>query len=183
MVSANSNSRPSQPHGYATAATGIPINSTPPFHPEKPEPRPPNPQRQSKVAWSTGLCGCYSDCDSCCLTCCCPCITFGRISEIVDRGSSSCCLNGTRYTLLSFVALSCFYSCCYRSKMRQQYLLQESPCCDCCVHFFCQTCALCQEYRELKNRGFDMTIRWHGNMQRQNRGIAIPPVVQGGMTR
>ena len=71
---------------------------------------------------------------------------------------AACCLNGIRYTLLSFVALSCFYSCCYRSKMRQQYLLQESPCCDCCVHFFCQSCALCQEYRELKNRGFDMTI-------------------------
>jgi hypothetical protein len=26
------------------------------------------------------------------------------------------------------------------------------------VHFFCEPCALCQEYRELRNRGFDMGI-------------------------
>jgi hypothetical protein len=26
------------------------------------------------------------------------------------------------------------------------------------VHFCCETCALCQEYRELKNCGFDMGI-------------------------
>jgi hypothetical protein len=32
---------------------------------------------------------------------------------------------------------------------------------DCLVHFCCETCALSQEYRELKNRGFDMGI---GNM-------------------
>ncbi|KAG6399046.1 hypothetical protein SASPL_140520 [Salvia splendens] len=73
MVSANSNSRASQPCGYATA-TEVPMNT------ENPEPR-----AQSKVPWSTGLYGCFSDCDSCCLTLWCPCITFGRISEIVDR--------------------------------------------------------------------------------------------------
>uniref|UniRef100_A0A7N1A0A9 Uncharacterized protein n=1 Tax=Kalanchoe fedtschenkoi TaxID=63787 RepID=A0A7N1A0A9_KALFE len=41
-----------------------------------------------KVYWSTGLCDCFSDVPNCCLTCWCPCITFGRMSEIVDRGSS-----------------------------------------------------------------------------------------------
>ncbi|XP_047973647.1 protein PLANT CADMIUM RESISTANCE 2-like [Salvia hispanica] len=183
MVTANSNARASQPGGYATA-TGVPVNSTPPLNTEKPEPRPPlPPNHQSEVPWSTGLCDCYSDCDSCCLTYCCPCITFGRISEIVDQGSSSCCLNGTLYTLLSIIGCSCLYSCFYRSKMRQQYSLQESSCCDCCVHFFCEPCALCQEYRELKNQGFDMAIRWDGNMQRRNPGIAMPPVVQEGMIR
>ncbi|KAL1568601.1 protein PLANT CADMIUM RESISTANCE 2-like [Salvia divinorum] len=175
MVSANSNSK-----AYATA-TRIPLSSTPPFYSEKP---PPPPQPQSQVPWSTGLCGCLSDCDSCCLTCWCPCITFGRISEIVDRGSSSCCLNGTWYTLLAcLTGCPWCYSCFYRSKMRRQYSLHESPCCDCLVHCFCQTCALCQEYRELKNHGFDMTIRWNGNMERQTRGIAMAPAVQGGITR
>jgi len=29
---------------------------------------------------------------------------------------------------------------------------------DCLVHFCCETCALCQEYRELKNRGYDLSI-------------------------
>lgn len=42
--------------------------------------------------------------------------------------------------------------------MRQQYLLKKSPCGDCLVHCFCEACALCQEYRELKNQGVDMSI-------------------------
>lgn len=42
--------------------------------------------------------------------------------------------------------------------MRGQYDLEEAPCADCLVHFCCETCSLCQEYRELKNRGFDMGI-------------------------
>jgi hypothetical protein len=54
--------------------------------------------------------------------------------------------------------LACLYSCCYRSKLRAQYDLPEAPCMDCLVHFCCETCTLCQEYRELKNRGYDLSI-------------------------
>uniref|UniRef100_A0A453GP61 Uncharacterized protein n=1 Tax=Aegilops tauschii subsp. strangulata TaxID=200361 RepID=A0A453GP61_AEGTS len=64
--------------------------------------------------WSVGLCDCFGDSGTCCLTCWCPCITFGRIAEVVDGGSSSCCMHGT-------------------------------------------LCALCQEYKELENRGFNMS--------------------------
>lgn len=42
--------------------------------------------------------------------------------------------------------------------MRKQYMLPESPCGDCLLHFCCEFCALCQEYRELKHFGFDMSI-------------------------
>ncbi|KAK3421708.1 hypothetical protein EUGRSUZ_G02339 [Eucalyptus grandis] len=42
----------------------------------------------SPAPWSTGLCNCCDDFSSCCLTCWCPCITFGRIAEMVDRGST-----------------------------------------------------------------------------------------------
>lgn len=72
---------------------------------------------------------------------------------------AACTCNGAIYaTLLSLSGLACLYSCYYRSKMRAQYDLPEAPCMDCLVHFCCETCALCQEYRELKNRGFDLSI-------------------------
>ncbi|KAK3421482.1 hypothetical protein EUGRSUZ_G02126 [Eucalyptus grandis] len=77
----------------------------------------------------------------------------------------------------------CCYSCFYRTKMRQQYQLQEDPCADCLVHFCCESCALTQEYCELEKHGFDMSIGWHMNMKRQNRGIPMAPVPPGGMMR
>ena len=97
--------------------------------------------------------------DAGCVTCLCPCITFGQIAEIIDRGSTSCGTSGALYTLVMLLTgCQCVYSCFYRAKMRAQYGLQESPCADCCVHCCCECCALCQEFRELKKRGFDMNI-------------------------
>ncbi|XP_020109182.1 cell number regulator 2-like isoform X2 [Ananas comosus] len=136
-------------------------------------------QSQPPQIWSTGLCHCMDDINNCCLTCWCPCITFGQIAEIVDRGSTSCGTSGALYGLLCALT-SChwIYSCVYRSKLRAQYNLQEAPCCDCCVHWCCELCALCQMYRELRNRGYDMTLGWQLNMER--RGVAAqPPLVQG----
>jgi Cys-rich protein (TIGR01571 family) len=69
---------------------------------------------------------------------------------------AACCMNGTLYVLLMSIGCQWLYSCSKRSSMRAQYNLQESPCLDCCVHFWCDTCALCQEYRELEKRGFNM---------------------------
>jgi hypothetical protein len=54
--------------------------------------------------------------------------------------------------------MGCLYSCLYRSKLRAQYDLDEGECPDFLVHFCCEHLALCQEYRELKNRGFDLGI-------------------------
>ncbi|XP_020554301.1 protein PLANT CADMIUM RESISTANCE 2-like, partial [Sesamum indicum] len=134
--------------------------------------------------WSTGLCDCFSDVPNCCITYWCPCITFGQVAEIVDKGSTSCGTSGALYALVAFISgCPCIYSCFYRSKMRKQYMLTESPCIDCLVHLCCECCALCQEYRELKHRGFDMTLGWHGNMEKQNQGVTMAPYVQGGMRR
>ncbi|XP_073057645.1 protein PLANT CADMIUM RESISTANCE 11-like [Primulina eburnea] len=136
------------------------------------------------VPWSTGLCDCCDDFSTCCLTCWCPCITFGRIAEVVDRGSTSCGVSGALYSVILCVSgCSCLYSCFYRSKLRGQYFLEESPCADCCVHLCCETCALCQEYRHLQNQGIDLSIGWHGNVERQNRKAAMPPPIQNTMKR
>ncbi|GMI90266.1 hypothetical protein HRI_002695900 [Hibiscus trionum] len=148
--------------------------------------KPSNLPTPTAVPWSTGLCDCCDDCHSCCLTCCCPCITFGRIAEIVDRGSTSCGVSGALYMLVMCVTgCPCMYSCFYRSKLRGQYLLKERPCSDCCVHCCCEACALCQEYRELKNRGFKMAVGWHANMDRKKPTStpAIPPQIEAAMSR
>jgi Cys-rich protein (TIGR01571 family) len=103
--------------------------------------------------------------------------------DIVWIFGAACATSGALYgLLLGLTGLSCLYSCFYRSRLRGQYDLTEEPCVDCLVHFCCETCALCQEYRELRHRGFDMGIGWQANMERQSRGITLPPAV-GGMTR
>nr|GMC85022.1 protein PLANT CADMIUM RESISTANCE 2-like [Ipomoea batatas] len=167
----NKSPPPSAPPFRNEAPIGIPVGGPPPI--------------QAPGVWSSGLCDCCDDVSNCCITCWCPCITFGQIAEITDKGATSCGASGALYCLIAAViGCPCFYSCFYRSKLRNQYMLPETPCGDCLVHFCCDSCALCQEYRELKHRGFDMSIGWEGNMQRQNMGVAMTaPGVQGGMNR
>ncbi|KAI4969338.1 hypothetical protein ZWY2020_000252 [Hordeum vulgare] len=75
-------------------------------------------------------------------------------------------------------------SCCRNLMMREQYGLKEKPCADCCVHFFCDPCAICQEYRELKSRGFDMSLGWHDNIERMGKSApTAAPQAYPGMTR
>ncbi|XP_010487772.1 PREDICTED: protein PLANT CADMIUM RESISTANCE 7-like [Camelina sativa] len=114
--------------------------------------------------WTSGLFSCMDDVETTCLTFCCPCVTFGWIAE----GAVGCKRCGLSYVLRSFVvALPCLLSCTYRTKIRRKFGLPESPGSDCLTHCFCDRCALCQEYRELKNRGVDPSIGWDGNVQRK----------------
>ena len=72
---------------------------------------------------------------------------------------AACLGQASIFTVIScFTPCICLYTCHYRSRLRAKYELQQTPCNDCCVHFWCLGCAMCQEYRELKNRGFDMHI-------------------------
>ncbi|KAJ1292847.1 hypothetical protein BS78_01G021500 [Paspalum vaginatum] len=127
--------------------------------------------------WSSGLFDCFDDCGLCCLTCWCPCVTFGRVAEIVDRGATSCGTGGALYALLAYLTgCQWIYSCTYRAKMRAQFGLPDVPCCDCLVHFCCEPCALCQQYRELKARGFDPVLGWE--LSAQHRAAMYPPAAQ-----
>ncbi|KAL7589304.1 hypothetical protein Lser_V15G37259 [Lactuca serriola] len=141
----------------------------------------------SQTSWSSGLCDCCLDVPNCCITCWCPCVTFGQIAEIVDNGKTSCGFHGTLYALINVLSgCGCMYACFNRTKMRRQYGLPEVPSNDCCVHFCCGPCALCQEYRELQHQGFDLSIGWEGNIHRStmtNIGVQIPPTALGGMSR
>ncbi|KAK5842441.1 hypothetical protein PVK06_004797 [Gossypium arboreum] len=131
----------------------------------------PSGQPQNELPWSAGFCDCCSDLKTCCISYWCPCITFGQIAEIVDKGSTSCGASGALYTLIMFV-----------TGCGKQYNLKGGNCGDCMRHFCCEPCALTQEYRELQNRGFDMSIGWHANVEK-NPGLAMAPAVEKGMSK
>ncbi|KAE8667290.1 Cell number regulator 1 [Hibiscus syriacus] len=166
-------------HSRKQPSTGAPASSKSRLCPTQ--------QPEGTVPWSTGLFACGSDVPNCCITCWCPCVTFGRIAEIVEEGSTSCGARGAVYTLIAVFTgcgCACIYSGFYRQRMRSRYRLEEGRCNDCCLHLCCERCALCQEYRELKNRGFDMSLGCHGNMARQqNQGAqtTAAPAVETGM--
>ncbi|WZY95136.1 hypothetical protein YC2023_067465 [Brassica napus] len=125
--------------------------------------------------WTSGLCSCMEDGKIVCLTCFCPCVAFGRIANIADEGNHGCGECGIFYGLICcVVGLPCLFSCTYRTKIRRKFGLPESPASDCITHCFCESCALCQEYRELKNRGLDPSIGWNEHMQR----ATSPPMGQ-----
>ena len=104
--------------------------------------------------WSTDICDCCADCESCCITYFIPSITYGRNKERIEGVGNfmpDCC------AFFWFHAFcKCFTSCLSyqsRTSIRQAYNLKDEPCGDCCTHFWCLACALCQEARELKLRG------------------------------
>lgn len=85
-----------------------------------------------------------------------------NLIELMNEKMAACGISGSLYTLLMcFTGCQWIYSCVNRSKLRAEYSLEESPCNDCLVHCCCEPCALCQEYRELQNRGFDLKIGEH----------------------
>ncbi|KAK8583004.1 hypothetical protein V6N13_069769 [Hibiscus sabdariffa] len=138
---------------------------------------------QDKAPWSVGFLDCLFDMETWCTALWGPCITFGQIAEIVDKGQTSCEASAALYSL-AFIIMKCpgLYSCFYRSRLRKQYNLEGNRCGDCLLHYFCEPCALTQEYRELQNRGFDMYIGWHATAEK-NPGLAMAPVVGKGMTK
>ncbi|MCL7048837.1 hypothetical protein MKW94_016643 [Papaver nudicaule] len=110
-------------------------------------------------AWTTGLFDCMEDPNNALITFIAPCFTFGQIAEIIDEGHSTCTTSGIIYAAILYVTLAPFLiSCGYRSKLRNKFDLVEAPAADWVTHVFCGSFALCQEYRELKNRGYDPEI-------------------------
>ncbi|KFK36044.1 hypothetical protein AALP_AA4G070600 [Arabis alpina] len=109
--------------------------------------------------WTSGLFDCMNDGENTLITCCFPFVTFGQIAEVIDEGATSCGTSGMLYGLICCLfAIPCVYSCTFRAKLRSKFGLPDAPAPDWITHCFCEYCALCQEYRELKNRGLDPAI-------------------------
>nr|AAP46244.1 hypothetical protein [Oryza sativa Japonica Group] len=73
------------------------------MQPDKPTAGPAPGVPVGSAPWSSGLCDCFDDYGLCCMTWWCPCITFGRVAEIVDRGSTSCGHSGALYVFLAVI--------------------------------------------------------------------------------
>ncbi|XP_073157256.1 protein PLANT CADMIUM RESISTANCE 10 [Henckelia pumila] len=118
--------------------------------------------------WSSGICACFDDMQSCCVGLFCPCYLFAKNAEFLGSGTlmGSCATHFILWSLVnSFCCVltdgiiwglpGCFvacYACGYRRALRSKYNLQEAPCGDFFTHFFCHLCATCQEYREILER-------------------------------
>ncbi|XP_061956362.1 uncharacterized protein LOC133678155 isoform X2 [Populus nigra] len=154
------------------------------FPPKSPAPGiPMQVMNQQQQGWTTGIFDCMDDPTNALITALFPCVTFGQVAEIVDNGQTTCGTNGMIYGTVAFcIAMPCIVSCGYRSKLRAKYGLIEDPAPDWLTHCLFEWCALCQEYRELNNRGLDPSIGWQGNLARQNMMQAqvgmVPPMNQ-----
>ncbi|KAK1413642.1 hypothetical protein QVD17_35418 [Tagetes erecta] len=75
----------------------------------------------------------------------------------------ACFAHGLFYSVvMALLSCHCLYACSFRKQLRAKYGLPSEPCNDCCVHFCCHPCALCQEHTELKYRGLDPANGWIG---------------------
>ncbi|XP_010909558.1 cell number regulator 5 [Elaeis guineensis] len=127
-----------------------------------------HPVSQDPKQWSSGICACCDDMQSCCIGTVCPCFLFGKNAEFLGSGTlaGSCMTHFILYGLVNcFCCLfsggillgfpgtmvAC-YACGYRKALRTKYNLEEAPCGDLTTHIFCHLCAICQEYREIRER-------------------------------
>ncbi|GJP56484.1 hypothetical protein CLOM_g15551 [Closterium sp. NIES-68] len=129
-------------------------------------------------AWSTGCCACFDDMEACCCAFWCPCVSFGRVAEIVTDGNvameEACAL----WALVAFcIGAGCVYSFGFRTKLRAKYNLPGDTINDLLLHWCCGCCSFSQEYRELKNRGWIPSDGYKANITRFQMGNSgMPPL-------
>ncbi|CAH1445815.1 unnamed protein product [Lactuca virosa] len=141
--------------------------------------QPPSPKKNDvPLEWSSGICACFDDLQSCIVGSVCPCFLFGKNAEFLESNSfmgpctthfimcgvinTFCCFI-TGGLILAFPG--CFtscYACGYRKALRAKFNLQEAPCGDFVTHLCCHLCAVCQEYREIRERS--LNIDPHANI-------------------
>ncbi|RAL48587.1 hypothetical protein DM860_000907 [Cuscuta australis] len=138
--------------------------------------------------WSSGICACFDDPQSCLVGLLCPCYLFGKNAEFLGSGTlaGSCLIHFILWALVNTFCCvltegmplglpGCLVACYasgYRRTLRSKYNLQEAPCGDFTTHFFCHYCAMCQEYREIRERRGEL------ESPNPNRIEVIAPQVQ-----
>jgi len=92
--------------------------------------------------WSTGLCGCFSDCGILCKSCWCPCLQVGENAEFFGEDKTTAC------------CMSCWCGCPYhfitRNRVRTAINAPGTMLNDMLLSSCCKTCSIAQEGREIK---------------------------------
>lgn len=143
------------------------------------QPLPESYQPPADEDWTTGICGCAEDRESCWTGLFCPCVLFGHNVEQLREDipwTNACvchalCVEGgmtlaaatalfhgidpkTSFLIcegLLFTWWMCgIYTGLFRQSLQKQYHLKNSPCDPCLVHCCMHWCAICQEHREMK---------------------------------
>ncbi|KAI3458306.1 hypothetical protein Pfo_014969 [Paulownia fortunei] len=152
------------------------------------QPLPESYQAPADEPWTTGICECAQDTESCWTGLFCPCVLFGRNIEqvredtpwtgpcichafFVEGGlafaAATAALHGiidprTTFLICEGLLFSWWmcgiYTGLVRQSLQKKYHLKNSPCDPCMVHCCMHWCALCQEHRELKGRLSDDTL-------------------------
>ncbi|KAL4383139.1 hypothetical protein GQ457_15G005210 [Hibiscus cannabinus] len=176
---------------YPQPQNNVNVVQVPPYHTSSP--MAPMPQNQSlgtpvqcllmvhTVPWTTGLFDCMDDPTNgeslSLITAIFPCVTFGQIADVLDNGNTTCATSGIVYAVAP-----CVVSRPYRKKLRQRFGLIEAPASDRILHSVLQPCALCQEYRELNNRGINPALGYHGNLSKQQTTTPMMPPMNQTMS-
>lgn len=137
--------------------------------------------------WTTGICACAEDPESCWLGLFCPCILFGRNVQnmrddipwtapctchaiFVEGGMAlavaTALFHGVNPRAAFLIGEGLFfawwmcgiYTGLFRQELQRKYHLKNSPCDPCAVHCCMHWCALCQEHREMQGRLSDNAV-------------------------
>lgn len=103
--------------------------------------------------WSVGLFDCFNDMNSCIDIWCCPSCAVCRQMDAADGISDS-------MNMMGFLGIFCFgciaasiFNCVTRMNIANKYGIAENGCTTCLIATFCTGCGMCQQHRELTNRG------------------------------
>lgn len=109
---------------------------------------------QTQTGWSAGsLFNCCAIPSLCCQTFWCPCLTYREIRMNTYGGpeyNTDPCDPALMYCIISLTGFHLLLGMVGRNEVRRKYDLEGSAWSDCCSHFWCHCCAMCQEARELR---------------------------------
>jgi Cys-rich protein (TIGR01571 family) len=139
-----------------------------------------------KPKWSTDICDCNDDCGGYCFALWCPCVVFGQNSEAALNKNAA--LDGFGWCMLTPI-FNWLFGGTRRTAIRVKYNIEGDGCEDVCCHFWCTSCVLAQETREINLQektaefttqgGVRVTVRTPASVASASTGRYSRPRVRG----